>query len=557
MRGVGGVTQIQPCTHEAKGFLYYAPIEPGTTDWDGLDPYWALVRLALDVYNGEAYEYDDVFDLQEVTIDGEEWDIRLNHRYGGLAPRPDDPIDGDSLLEFDITIQGHGQRGGVYQLRPRFSDMRSSDGAPVTTPFGHVADEGVSVQFQTSNMDLDVIRDLFPRVVDAFFDVADRGLYDGYFERPVGGRISEVERYVRITRNMCRKLTHQGGEFHRLAIHMSGVEGIKGEYTFDNTDAMGSLHQFRYHDRGASDLVPTHRYGKQLKAYLPENPDSFDPEDPLYHHKVGALYRKTLNSSNSVRWEDRRDLVEELDESLLNTLAWADVPTTTDGTTYVSDDHFDATAERESDVPIYDDPAPELEAEQEGLLLRTLRDLSARTDSDIEVLETLATDGGQHVEEVAEETGYGLSTIYRAIERLGDAVEVENGHVQFVSMKIAEEVRAIADEIGQFITDSARRASKLVDRAVRGAASSAFDRFLAKYDAKFEVPEGDNRPVVRIGTVLSWYKRSPQPRVQNVLDELLSAWNRDGHDVMTMANARVEAELPGGERLTGRVSALR
>lgn len=551
------MSQIQPITHEAKGNLYYAPIEPGATDWEGLDPYWAIVQLALDVYNGEGYEYDDVFDLQEVTIDGEEWDIRLNHRYGGLAPRPDDPIDGDSLLEFDITIQGQGRRGGSYQIRPRFPNMRTADGDVVTTPFGHVADAGLSVQFQTSNMELEEIRDLFPRVLQEFFQAADRGLYHGYFDRPVGGRIAEIERYVRATRNMTQKLTQQGGQFHSLAIHMSGVEGVKGVYKFDNTEAMGYLHQFRYHDRGANELIPTHRYGKQLKAYLPENPGAFDPEDPLYHHKIGALYRKSLNSNNSVRWEDRRDLVEELDESLLNTLSWAGVPTTTDGTTYVSDDHFDATAERESDVPIYDDPAPQLEAEQEGLLMRTLRDLSARTDSDIEVLETLATDGGQHVEELADETGYGLSTIYRAVERLGDAVEVENGHVQFVSMKIAEEVRAIADEIGQFITDSARRASKLVDREIRGAASSAFDKFLAKYDAEFDVPDGDDRPVVRIGTVLSWYKRSPQPRVEDVLDELLSAWNRDGHDVATMRNARVEADIAGGGRLTGPISAHR
>lgn len=551
------MTQIQPITHEAKGNLYYAPIEPGATDWDGLDPYWAITQLALTVHNSEEYEYDEVLNLQDVTINGEDWDIRLNHRYGGLAPRPDDPIDGDSLLEFDITIQGQGRRGGSYQLRPRYPDMQTSDGEPVTTPFGHVADAGLSVQFQTSNMELDEIRDLFPRIMQELFQAADRELYHGYFDRPVGGRIGEIERYVRATRNMTQKLTQQGEQFHTLAIHMSGVEGVEGVYKFDNTEEMAYLHQFRYHDRGANELIPTHRYGKQLKAYLPENPDAFDPEDPLYHHKIGALYRESLNHGNSVRWEDRRDLVEELDESLLNTLAWADVPTTTDGTTYVSDDHFDATAERETDVPIYDDPTPQLEAEQEGLLMRTLRDLSGRTDSDIEVLETLATDGGQHVDELAEETGYGLSTIYRAVKRLGDAVEVENGHVQFVNMKTAEEVRAIADEIGDFIESSAKRASKLVDREIRGAASSAFDKFLAKYEAEFEIPDDDDRPVVRIGTVLSWYKSTPQPRVEEVFDELLSAWDRDGHDVATMLDAQIEGDLANGDRLRGRVSAHR
>lgn len=544
------MTHIQPITHEAKGHLYYAPIEPGPTDWEGLDPYWALTQFLLSV--------DGYLEVEDVVIDGEQWDVRLNYHQGQLASRPDDPIDVENgLYEFDITVQGRGQRGGSYQIRPRYPELQTVDGDRVTTPFGHVADEGLSVQFQTSNMELDEICEFFPQILQELFKAGDSGIYDGYFSQPVGGRIEEIERYVRVTRNMARKVMQQGGQFHSLAIHMSGVEGVEGVYKFDNTEEMGYIHQFRYHGNGASELIPTHRYGKQIKGYLPEHPDTFDEDDPLYHHKFGALYRKTLNNDTSIRWENRRDLVDELDESLLNVLAWAGVPIEAGGTTYVTDDHFVASAGRDQDVPIYEDPAPALEADNECLLLRTLRDLSGRTQSDVDILETLATDGGQHVEELAEETGYGLSTIYRAIERLGDAVETQNGHVQFVSMKVAEEVRAIADDIGEFIESGARRASKLVQREVRGAASSAFDKWLAKYGAEFEAPKGDDRPVVRIGTVLSWYRTTAQPRVEDVLDELLSAWKRDGHDVATMLDARVEAEMAGGGSLTGPVSAHR
>ncbi|WP_181685836.1 DUF7845 domain-containing protein [Halorhabdus salina] len=546
------MSHVLPDVHEAKGFLYYSPIEPNTTDWEGLDPYWALTRFLTDV--------DGYLELDDVEINGELWDIRLNYHRGSIAPRPDDPIDTDEgLYEFDITVHGQGHtRGGSYQIRPRYPDLQTVDGDSIPTTFQHVADEGVSVQFQVSGMQLYEIRDLFPRFLQELFQAEDQDLYHGYFSRPVGGHINELERYVRIHRNMAKKVLQSGGQFHKLAIHMSGVEGVHGTYDFDNTEEMGYIHQFRYNQAGANDMVPTHKYGKQIKGYLPENPDAFDEDDALYHHKFGALYRTTLNNDNSIRWEDRHELVDELDEALLNVLSWAGVPIEAGGTTFISDDYFAAGAERDENVPIYEDPAPALEAEQETLLLRTLRDLSERTRSDVEVLQTLATDGGQHVRELADETEYGVSTIYRAIERLGDAVEVQNGHVEFMSQKIAEEVRAIADEISDVVESGAKRASNLVQREIRGSASSAFDKFLAKYGAEFERPDdGDGKPVVRIDTVLSWFKRSSRPRVEAVVDELLQAWHQDGYDVQEIGDARIVAELADGDRLDKEVRTLR
>ncbi len=164
----------------------------------------------------------------------------------------------------------------------------------------------------------------------------------------------------------------------------------------------------------AKRLVSGHRYGKQVKHYHPKHVRDQDETDPLYHPKVGVLLKKQL-TGHSFDWADRRAVRREIDEALINLLYWSDVPISADHTTYIPDDHFEArTAERT--VGLKQDPTPEIEAKQETLLVTTLRDMC---DSDEAVLESLVTDGGeQHPQELAENTGSSISTIYRALDRL-------------------------------------------------------------------------------------------------------------------------------------------
>lgn len=96
----------------------------------------------------------------------------------------------------------------------------------------------------------------------------------------------------------------------------------------------------------------------QLKAYLLQNPDAVDEDEPTYHHKFGALFRKSIHGSGW-RWHERAQLRRELEETLVNACYWASIPTEPgDHTTYVPDHHFEA-RERPVSAPtirLYDAP---------------------------------------------------------------------------------------------------------------------------------------------------------------------------------------------------------
>jgi len=538
------VSRVDPSTHEALAHLYYASVETGgedtLVDYDGLDPYFALTKLLI-------AEYDGCAELQGVKINGELWDIRLNYHPSGIAPRPEDDIDVKRLYEIDINVTGHGERKCHFTVKPRFPEMRHYEsGDRVTTPFHHTdPDSGVCVKCQSSNMALNKLVDLFPRFVSELAVNAGKGIYHGYFQAPFDGRLSAIERYARITRGMNEKLIKTGGVLDRMAMLLSDAEGTKGEYTWDNERERGYHHTVKHGSTGACELIQHHRLGGQVKSYLPENPENFEEGDAMYHPKVGTKFVKGRTSSGSVPWSDRHDVVRELDERLLSILSWADVPTQPGGTTYISDWHFDAEA-ADSPATVHEDPLPQLESQQEHLLMTVLRDM---TPADQEFVETVATDGGMHVDELTEETGYSRSELYRALKRLPGLLESDNGHVQFTSEKLRQELLALIESVESGIKSAVDRAAKIVDMDLRQSASSAFDRWLAKYGAEVDWPDHDGeKPVVRIDTVLSEYKNTNSlPYCKPVFEEMISAWKTDGRDVADLLEATVHVNISGSQ----------
>ncbi|GGK64507.1 winged helix-turn-helix domain-containing protein [Haloarcula sebkhae] len=533
------MSQVAPHIHEADAWLYYGPVESGNSDasdYDGLDPYWALADLLIN-------ECDGYTEVSEIVIDGEVCDLRLNYSTSGIAPRPRDPVDSDTLYEFDIHVDGEGERKCNFNVSPRFPGMRKPDGEKLTFPFHHsAADEGVSVHAQPSNIDLDELPGLLARAIFELADDAGVGLYHGYFDAPFDGHLTAVERYLRLTRSMNEKLIGTGSVFDRLTMLLSDADGTVGEYKWDNEEERGHHHALRHGSVSAQELVPQHRLGGQIKSYLPENPENFSPDDPLYHPKLGVKFTAGRTATGSVAWADRHDVIRELDERLLSLLSWAGVPVDAGGTTFVADDHFEA-APAESSVPIHGDPLPRLEAQQEHLLMTVLRDMAP---SDRQLTETLATDGGMHAQELADATDTSVSTVYRMLQRLEGVITSDNGHVRFVSEKLRQEVRGLVESVEHAIDSAADRAAHLVDIDVRQSASSAFDRWLAKYGAEFDAPEYEGqRPVVRIDTVLSEYKSTNQPLVGEVIGEMVRAWKKDGRDPATVLDAIVAVSIDG------------
>lgn len=538
------MSQIEPATHEAKGFLYYYPEE--SHRWDGLDPYWTLGSLLINECDG----YQEI----QAEIDGEQFDIRLNYSKSGIAPRTQDSVE-NRLYEFDLHIQGTGERKMHFNISPRFPEMEHYEtGEEITTSFHHLdAPEGLSIQFQGANIAHDRIPDLFSRAVFELLDDVGEGLRAEYFT-PRGGRISEIERYVRIQREWNRKLIRNDGTMSRLEMLLSQIEGSKGVRKWDNTEVYGYIHQFRYHAGSASELVDTHRFGKQIKSYLTENPKHFDQGDDLYNPKVGALYRPTLNGGRSVPWSERDRLVDELDETLLNILEWADIPTDGRDSVFVSDWHFDAGV-RENPVTITADPTPRLEAKQDHLLMTILQDL---TVSDSEIVETVATDGGQDVDELAESSGYSISTIYRALARLDGLLESRDGHVRFCSQKIAEEIRGIIEQTESLLESTADRVAQLFDLDVNQSSNSVVDRWLAEYGAEIIPPDSeDDRPTVRFDTLMSELKSRREPYLPDALDELYHAWVSDGRQRFDVNELLVDVKLASGKRYYAPLRTLR
>ena len=543
--------QVAAATHEAGAWLYYAPVESGgsyLTDYDGLDPYWSLASLILGSFDGYR-------ELEGVEINGEEWDVRVNYSQSGFRPRPEDDIDGDRLYEFDINVRGRDRRKCNYNVSPRFPDMRKSDGEGTTTAFHHTdPDSGVSIHCESSNMRFDEIPALLPRFIAELAEDAGTSIYHGYFESPFDGRITAVERYVRLTRSMNEKLIANGGVLDRLSMHLSDVSGTKGQYKWDNEEVRGHHHVLRHGSTSARQMCSQHRLGGQIKSYLPQHPENFEAGDPLYHPKLGTKYLNGRTKGSAVQWADRDEVRAELDERLLSILTWADIHVDAGGTTYVADDHFTA-RRRASSVPIHSNPLPDLEADQDHILMRVLGDM---TRSDKQITESLATDGGRPARDLADDTGYSLSTIYRALQRLDGLVASDNGHVEFVSEKLRQEVREIVATVDKGIDNAAERVGRLVDMEVYQTASSAFERWLAKYGAEFIPPaengRADTSPVVRIDTVLSEIKSSLQPLLSDVLGEMLDAWGSDGRDRSVLRGALLKANVDG-EGIVGSVAA--
>jgi len=533
-------SQVAPQTHEVKATLRYAALEThpnAMIDYDGLDPYWFLSDLLVNHADGHH--------KVSTTIDNEPVTIQLRYSQSGIRTPREFDIDAERLYEIDLNIQGRDERKADFNISPRFPEMRDTDGERIDTAWQHVEpDEGLAVFCQSSNVRLDELPTLLVRGLHEVAEDLGQSMWTGYFQRPFGGSVSAIERYVRIEREANQKLIGTGGVFDRLSSHLSDAEGTKGEYKWDNEGATGKHQVVRFGTRGARLMVSRHSLGGQLKSYLPRHPDQFEPEDPLYHPKVGSKFVSKRSASGTVDWSNRRDVVDELDERLLSALAWADLPVEAGGA-FVADDHFQARP-AEDGVPLHQDPLPELQAREEDLLATALSEM---TDSDESFLRTLVTDGGRDAEALADDADRHLATVYRFLDRFGGLLDSDNGHVRFTSESIRHKLRGVIQEFEDRVQSAAERVKDLVNFDARQSASSAFDRWAAEYAAEF-IPDGDGDGTVRIDTILSRHKRDDDPHPEHVVREMLQAWDDDGRDVFELRNAEVEYRVRGGETVT-------
>lgn len=522
---------IRPHVHESKMFLHFGDY--------GLSPYWALRNLVI-------HELDGAGDIT-TEINGEPWRITIGYSDSGIAPRPSDSLQRDVLRDWELHLDGPGEAKAHYQIRARYDDMRGPDGDRKSIPWP--GGEGLDILAQSSNVPLDAALTLLRIGIDHLADSVDVDLNGNYLRNPLpSSNITTVEYYVRFKRQYAMKLVRSDGVFYRLMHLLADEEGTEWVYSADNSEIVGYRHAFELDPTSMRKLGPTYSAGVRLKTYHPKHVRTKESsDDPLSSPKYGVAFHKSIDGESRA-WSERDELRHELEDILINTLEWADVPTEPDPTTYVADDHFDV---EESEIPVgrRSDPTPELEAEQESVLLRVLSDL---TPSAKEATKALATDGGDgiHYSELADETGTSVSTIYRVLDELGEAVKSDRGMVQFTSEKIRQEIIAMVDRFEELTNNTVDAVAELANIDLRSRADSAVEKWMAKYGADLVDVDADGG-TLRFDAVLSELRSLQEPRVQEVLSEGLEAWASTGRDRLQFLELRVEAEVRNERNLEG------
>jgi hypothetical protein len=424
---------------------------------------------------------------------------------------------------------------------------KSSDGESVSIPW--CGGEGVDIHVQGSNLELTEYQYLLQKALQELASAAGTDFSRRYFNTVRGdSKIATFERYVRIKREYGEKLTRADGVFLRLMHLAADLDDAEWVYSGHNEDGVPKRHAFDVDPTTASQLVAGHSLGKRLKCYHPKYVRSEESDDdPLSSPTLRAAFHKSLQDE-AVRWSDRAELNHELEEIIVNLLRWAGIPTTLDPTAFVEDDHF-SVRPSELSVGRFEDPTPALEAEQDQLLVTTLGDL---TDNGEALLKTLATDGGQHVDDAADEIGTSTRTVYRAVDALGDLVDFDNGLLRLTSEKIRQEVSALVESLESFAESTASAVARLCKVETRSAADSALQRWMHKYGVELvQQAAGDAEGTLRFDTVMSMLRSSDVPHLEEVLQEGLEAWTKTGRDATRFRSLHYETDVRGGSKYDG------
>jgi len=543
--------QLLPQTHEVEAEQIYAR--------NGMDPYWLLIGLLINQYDGHGEEIP-------MEADGESFRIEFYYQKGGISSDPFDQVGGDTLYEPRIAIEGPGRKSINFHVRPRFAGMRAaSSGDLIETPFNNEnqPDEGIAVRASGSNVDVRRYPDLFRRAVHALAAGVGENVSRRYFrELSPMSNVQTLELYLRLRRELAESLIQEDGPLQRMSTLLSTKLGAEGAYYFSNSgpnrDVLGYRHRMLLHKSDADELLNRHRYGKQIKMYHPEYVHG-DPEEARYHPKLGVLFdfsKEHLgNGGNSVPWSRLEELIRELRETLTNLVSWSGLTTKPDPTTYVPDDAFEL-QEAEEPVQLVKDPLPQVEADQEALLMKTLGDL---TPSDERLLQVVADGGEVSVHEAAEETDRSLSTIYRALDRLGDLLRNDSGTLSFVSEKLQQELSGVLSETESALESGVRRLCELLDLDPRQLEQkgSAWQKWLARWGAE-AVEHGDqsDRMLIKISTMMDRLRATDRPLVDEIVAEAYEAWCNSGGPRGDWWDAQVRWTNGADQTHTVSVSAL-
>jgi hypothetical protein len=529
------MSHIRPQVHEAKVFFHFRD--------HGLSPYWALRNLVIHELDG--------YMKRDIVIGGEEWNAEITYSESGIAPRPSDNVERETLRDYELHLEGPGTEEKVhFNIRARYDDMKNPEGDQVSIPWK--GGEGLDVLAQPTNINLERLPYLLAESVGEIADMYGMDFNMRYFREPrPSSRITTVEWYVRINRDHSMNLVEQDGILFRIMNLLAGQEGTKWTYTADNEEIVGHRHAMELEPGNVSKLGP-YSAGVRLKCYHPKHVrDEETDDDPLSSPKYGIAFHKSIDG-NARAWGDRETLRRQIEELLVNTMEWAEIPTEPDPLVFVSDDHFSVEAS-ELEIDNRSDPTPQIEADQETLLMSVIGELSP---AGRDMTKAIATDGGRNYAQLADETDNSVSTIYRVLDEMGGLLESDRGHIDFTSNKIREEIVGMIDRLEELKNDTADRVAQLANVELRSRAGSAFEKWCAKYGAELVDYDGENDGTIRIDTLLTEFRSFHEPHVESVMLEGKDAWKESGRAGGIFERFDVEADLLEGGALASRVEKI-
>lgn len=466
---------VRPNWHEFDAYLKF--------DGYDLQPYYAVYRAVQTLGGGGE---------THVTVGADRFRVSLTYEDSGIGALRHPSCDLKTIREFRIYFEyapddpdtdDVGERSGSFHIAPQHDGMVDTSGDEIDVPPGFT---GLQIRPQGSNLHPDRYLDVLRAAWRAF------GLDERYINnqalRADLSNIVDAAAELRIHHDHSGPLHAQDGPINRIAHLLAGDREGYRKLVMDHRERAGGYVTATIGSDRAGTLLRGHQHAKEIKHYYVQHPEEFDTDDPLAHPKLAVSYQASKDD-HTVRWSDRDQLFRELEAVALNVCDWAGLPVTAEalqadlddhappgdrepGTRvgpYVVDPYFRAGFDRRQ-RRLVDDPTPAIEDRQDSLVVRTLTDGLA--DSDFETLEKLVSDGGYVApQDIAEDTGRHLDTIYRALDRLDDIVCHEYGAVQLRSQRIAEQVleavRTARDVAGRKLEDAAREAQRILEDSLQ------------------------------------------------------------------------------------------
>jgi AcrR family transcriptional regulator len=516
------VPTIRPQVHELGAHLLFTEenhdlAEEDTSDLDdgqvvarhnrnAMMPFFAVVSQ---------YEPDLPQTVEPFGFDGHAWRLRPPNVKGGtrfwtgsIAARGEDY---EAFNEYQIGLKAGdaaGERKVAFQFRPSLPCATHCESGNPIQSMPRDLPYGVRVQVHSSNVHPDKIVPLLQRLCEEI------GINPGYFgaERVhPDSRVYNLAQYVRVDRMYGeRHLVSRGGFLDELAT-FGKQSGGRGEYKWNNEEVIGHRNAVTMDDFSWEKLLPGMEAGARAKYYHPKlvrsegtSPDEDSLRDPKYELQFTPEY----SEFDSVPWRDtdgydKDDLLSDLDSALVNSLHWSGIPTSS-GEPFTADEYFQAETDHR-DVPIYDDPTDDLRDQEEDIALQSFAGSNA-SEKRKQVIAAL-TDGGdgQHVDDLAAQTGVSRTTVYRAVQSFNDVVEAVQGKVSFKDGILRERFEDLLSTFESASSWIQNQVQSLVEKDSRDLMETALGRWarnnmvsISEAGSGMLVKVHDGRPVDRL-----------------------------------------------------------